>query len=153
MKRIATYAVFYMFFLIVNGCSGSDDCGDLACFTPPANFVFDLVDKETGINIFLSESYSPEQVTVWNKTEDRKEAFGFIIEDQLYWISIQGIGWKTEKVEYEIRLDQEVIAELYVDVERVTANCCTFSNYNEIRLDTEEYKYLEGTDVFRIFLN
>ena len=153
LRKLRLHAVLLLIILALEGCSGSDDCSDYACFTPPASFVFDLVDKESGKNIFSTEDYGPEQVEVWNMTEDKKEAFGFIKEDGLNWISIQTIGWKTEKVEYEIRLDGELIVELYVDVERLSANCCTFSKYNEVRIDTAEYEYDEDSDIFTIYLN
>jgi hypothetical protein len=153
MKKRIFYTLFYLSFLFVAGCADNDNCTDFDCFTPPASFVFDLIDKESGENIFRSGSYTPEQVEVWNRTDDEQVAFGYVIEDQLYWISIQSIGWKTEKVEYEILLDGEVILGLYVDVERVTENCCNFTKYNEIRVDTEEYEFDETIGIYKIYLD
>ena len=151
LRMFRSVLIILLSVISLGGCSSSDDCG--ACFTPPASFVFDLIDKESGQNIFRSESYTPEQVTVWNLTEDKKEPFWFIVEDQLYWISIQTIGWETEKVDYEIRLDGEVIADLYVDAERKTVDCCTFTKYNEVRLENAEYEYDDSLGIYKIFLD
>ena len=151
LRMFRSVLIILLSVISLGGCSSSDECG--VCFTPPNSFVFDLIDKESGQNIFRSESYTPEQVTVWNLTEDKKEPFGFIVEDQLYWISIQTIGWETEKVDYEIRLDGEVIADLYVDAERKTVDCCTFTNYNEVRLENAEYEYDDSLGIYKIFLD
>ena len=78
MKKI--YLVLILFASLLQSCN-SDDCGE--CFTPPQSFVFELVDAEIGGNLFTTDMYNPEDISVINTIDNTERAFQFISENQL----------------------------------------------------------------------
>ena len=124
--------------LFFMGCD-NNDCEDVACFTPPTSFVFELVDKDSGENLFTNGTYTPAQIEVLNTEDNSNRTFGFLSEDDINLVVIASIGWETEVAKVVLKIDGEDILDLYVDAERTSENCCSFSKYNEIRIDNAEY--------------
>lgn len=140
----------FLLFIIIQGCSNKD-CEDLLCFTPPRSFVFNVVDKETGENLFTNGTYTPEQIQVTNVEDGTRRAYSFIDEDALNYIVIASIGWETEIANVLLTIDGDEILTLYVDAERKSENCCSFTSYNEIRIENAEYEQDQQSEVYTIF--
>ncbi|UZR99204.1 hypothetical protein [Chondrinema litorale] len=139
-----------LLFLLLQGCS-EDDCG--ACFTPPNLFQIEIVDKATGENVFTSGAYTVSDIKVENLLEGNAATFTFIDENDLNMIRFQEIGWETEKVKYSISLDGEEIFTFYVDAERKSEDCCSFTVYREVVLEGAEYEFDSSTEIYKILLD
>lgn len=151
MKLLLKYiALFALLFSL--SCS-IDDCKDIACFTPPRGFVFEIVDKESGENLFTNGTYAPEQIQVLNTSDNSKKQFTFLDENEINLIRIGSIGWESEIEEVELIIAGERILILYVDSERVSENCCSFSRYNEIRIDNADYEQEAQSEIYTVFIN
>ncbi len=85
---------------------------------PQARFVFEIVDKESGENLFTNGTYTPEQIEVLNTEDSSKRTFSFLSEDDINLIVIASIGWETEVAKVVLKIDEEDILDLYVDTER-----------------------------------
>ena len=147
MKKV--YLFLILFASLLQSCD-NDDCG--ACFTPPQGFVFELVDAETGGNLFTSGIYNPEDISVVNAVDDTERAFQFISENQLNVIQIQEVGWETEIVNLEIKIGEDTVFNLYVNAERTTDDCCSFTKYNEIEIRNTDFELDSQTGVYKILV-
>jgi hypothetical protein len=137
--------------LMVQGCNNTD-CEGLDCFTEPTAFVFEIVDQETGENLFTNGTYTPGQIEVLNSADNSKRDFSFIAENGRNLISIGSIGWETEIADVVLKIDGEDILNLYVDTERVTENCCNFSKYNKINVENAVYEFDKQTFIYTIYV-
>ena len=150
MRNVLKYLLLFLF-IFLHGCD-NNDCEDLLCFTPPTSFVFEIVDKESGENLFTNGTYMPEQIEVLNTDDNSKRTFGFLSEDDINLIVIASIGWETEVAKVVLKIAGEDILNLYVDAERASENCCSFSKYNETRIDNAEYTLDKQSDIYTIYI-
>ena len=150
MRNVLKY-LSLLLFIFLQGCD-NNDCEDLLCFTPPTSFVFEIVDKESGENLFTNGTYTPEQIEVLNTDDNSKRTFGFLSEDDINLIVIGSIGWETEVAKVVVKTAGEDILNLYVDTERASENCCSFSKYNEKRIDNAEYTLDKQSDIYTIYI-
>lgn len=146
-KRLILIAV--MILLSAQACDDKD-CEDLLCFTPPMPFAFELVDKDSGENLFTNGSYDPDDIEVLNVSDNSRREFVFISENELNIIQIGSIGWENEIAEVVLKVGDETILNLYVDSERVSEDCCNFTKYNEIRIDNADYELDPQSGIYTI---
>ncbi len=50
-----------------NGCDKINKCQNIDCFTPPGQFIFDIVDSGTKENVFAAGLFNPDEVSVKNE--------------------------------------------------------------------------------------
>lgn len=137
--------------LLLVGCK-DDDCGNMDCFTPPTTFVFELVDKTTGENLFTNGTLDSEDISIINTLDiDEVVEFGFIGENNYNLITINSIGWTTEQVNMEVSVGDETFFSLYVDAER-KSECCSYTEYNEVLITGADYSYNQTTGIYTIFV-
>lgn len=131
---------------VIGGC-------DKTCFTPPQPFLFNIVDKSTGENVFSSGTYTTDQVNIINTLSSNDVDFTFISVNGLELIQVDGIGWETEIVNLKFSLSEGPIFECYVDAVRSTRNCCNFTEYNEIKITGLDYDFNEvQPGVYTVYL-
>lgn len=147
-KLILPFLVFT--FLLMTACSDEEECG--ACMTPPNYFVFELVDSNTGENLFANGTFNSDDIEVLDASDHRIE-FTFIEENDINLIEINTIGWQTEIVNYRINIASENIFDLYVDAKRLSEDCCSFTRYNEIEIGNVEFSLSTETGIYTIFVD
>ena len=138
-----------MILLSAQACADKD-CEDVLCFTPPMPFAFELVDKDSGENLFTNGSYDSDDIEVLNVSDNSRREFVFISENELNIIQIGSIGWENEIAEVVLKVGDETILNLYVDSERVSEDCCNFTKYNEIRIDNADYELDQQSGIYTI---
>lgn len=149
--RKAFKTFFILFIGVFQACGTSEDCEDYACFTPPSSFMFELVDQ-SGENLFTNGTFEPDQIEITTLENNENIDFSFIDENNANVIQIRSIGWETETVEFSVSIGPEEIFQFYVDAERVSEDCCSFTRYNEIRIDNAEYEINEENGVYKILV-
>jgi hypothetical protein len=132
--------------IAVQACK--DDCGE--CFTPPSPFMFELVDKTSAENLFANGTFGSHQIEVVNSIDKSIVDFTFIDDNNI--IRLNSIGWQTETVNILVNISNENIFSLFVDLESVNENCCSFTRYNEIRIENAEFELDTNTGVYKILL-
>lgn len=142
--------VLLMNALILQSCGKGDNCGE--CFSPPEPFVFELVDKEAGENLFTNGTFDSSDIQVVNAQGTRSYSFNFIDEDDNNLISIGSLGWETENVSVLIYVGETEILSLTVDAERLNENCCSFTRYNKISIENAETGLNEETGVYTVYV-
>jgi len=148
MKKISL-GFFMLAFFLMTACS--DEVCD-ACFTPPNYFIFEIVDADTGENLFTNGSFKPEDIEVLDAS-DHPVDYRFIEENNINLIEIHTIGWKTETVNYRINIAKENIFDLYVVAERLSEDCCSFTKYHEIEISNAEFNLSTETGIYTILID
>ncbi|QDO92870.1 hypothetical protein FNB79_02390 [Formosa sediminum] len=136
--------------LIFYNCNQDDV---VSCFTPPNPFYFEIVDKTTGENVFTNGTYNSEDITLTNILSNNDSVeFNFIDEDSYNIIEINSIGWQTEIVNFELKIEDETIFNLYVNAKRKSENECSFTTYNEIEIQNAEYSLDQEFYIYKILV-
>ena len=151
MKKTITILVISVF-ILTQSCK-KDECEDIACFTPPSPFGFELVDKVTGENLFTKGTFNSNDIKVINIDDQRNVQFTFIDENDYNIIQINTIGWKTEIINYSIQISTENIFNLYVNAERLNENCCSFTRYQEIKIENSEFELNQTNGLYKILVD
>lgn len=141
--------LLFILFLSFQSCD-SENC-DQVCFTPPSPFGFELLDKATGENLFTNGTYDPSQIEITNLNGTENISFTFLDENDLNIIQVASIGWETGITNFSLSVGSESIFELYVDAERIE-ECCSYTEYNEVRIDNAEHETDQGTGVIKILV-
>jgi len=141
-----------MILLCTQACTDRD-CEDLLCFTPPIPFAFELVDKNSGENLFTNGTFDSDDIEVVNVSDNSRREFVFISEDALNIIQIGSLGWENEIAEVVLKVGDQTILNVYVDSERVSENCCNFTKYNEIRIDNADYELDQQSGIYTVLID
>ena len=149
MKGIIQLSLFAAI-LLFQACS-LNECGE--CFTPPSPFFFEIVDKHSGENLFTNGTFLAEEIVVLNNENNSTEEFSFISENSLNIIQIHSIGWQTEEVTLSVQVADSSIFLLYVDAKRISEDCCTYTKYNEIRIENTDYELDMETEIYSILID
>jgi len=147
MKQTIKF-LFLALIIITQGCK--KECGE--CFTPPSPFEFELVDKLTGENLFTNGTFNSSDIKVINLDDQSNVEFTFIDENDYNVIRINSIGWKTEIVNYSIRVSSDNIFDLFVNAERLNGECCSYTEYKEIRIENSEFELDSGKGIYKILV-
>ncbi len=142
--------ILLVLILLFQGCK--NDCAEL-CFTPAQAFLFELVDKTSGENVFTNGSYTSRDIAIRNVLNNNSPVeFTFISENDINLIQIGSIGWKTEIVNLKIDLADSHIFNFYVDAERSTGDCCSHTEYKEIAVTGSEFELDSQTGIYKILV-
>lgn len=151
MKKISLLLV--LFFLTFQSCNNEDDNNDKLCFTPPFSFNFEIIDKTTRENLFTNGTYKPENISIKNVLNSNEPVnFTVIKDNNVNYIRINSIGWKTEKVNLQVKVNDNLIFSLYVDAEVKNEDGCRFTKYNEIKIADSEFEYDKQTGIYKILV-
>lgn len=129
---------------------GCEQCGE--CFTPPSAFRFEIVDKATGENLFSNGTFNSSDIKIVNLSDDSNVEYTFIDENDINLIQNHTIGWGTEIINYSFRVGNAHIFNLYVDAERVSEDCCSYTKLNEVGIENSEFELDSKTGIYRIFV-
>ena len=145
MKKhvILLIVVFTIFSCKIN------ECEDIACFTPPPNFAFELVDKTTGENLFTNGTLKDTDIEVLDENEE-KVTFKFISENNINIIDLPEIGWNLDLHTYTITVGPTVEFRLELEMEEKHENCCTFFKVITFNISNYTYEQSSTTGVYSI---
>lgn len=148
MKKL--FLIATCIFITLLSCKDTD-CPE--CFTPPNPFVIELIDKTTGENLFTNGTYNADDISLTNILNNNSNIeFTFIDENDYNMIQVNTIGWQTEIVNYELKIKDQTIFNLYVDVERKSGNCCSYTEYNYIEIKNAEYTLDSESGIYKILI-
>ena len=116
----------------VQSCSNEKNCEDYLCNTPPSPFLFEIVDKTTGENLFTNDTYQPEQIELVYLSDNTSNLdFTFFDENNVNIIQINSIGWKTEQANILVKISDDNIFNLFIysPVYYICYNNCIYYIY------------------------
>ena len=127
-----------------------DDCGE--CMTPPEMFVFNVVDKASGDNLFVNGTYDINELKVVNLLNNKVVEYKYISENDMGYLQIQSIGWQSEVVNVHFTIGEQTLFTLYVDAERKESDCCSFTRFKAIEVGEAESVRNQETGIYRILM-
>lgn len=133
MKNLFNIACIFIL-LLINGC---DRCDGVACSTGPPIFNIEIVDFETGINVFTSGKYDSKSIAV--KDENNQTIYSrFVSENDINKISISP---NSEKGRHKLTLKVgvDLVIPIEVNVREGAGKCCT--NYFPDGITATGYDY------------
>ena len=133
------------------GCTNQLDSNQKLCFTPPSAFNFEILNKTSGENLFTNGTYQSNQITIIDLSNNSKVPFTFIAENGQNIISIHTIGWKTEKINYSITIQEKALFSLYVDASRISDGC-SYTEFNEVAIKNSDFEFNQNTVIYKIFV-
>jgi len=144
MKNLFKIAFIFIFFLI-NGC---DRCAGIGCTTGPPSFVLEIVDAETGINVFTSGKYDSKDIEV----TDRDNQTTYSIFQAGADMNILRISPKSEKgnQKFTLKVGNDLVIPIEVNVREGKGECCT--NYFEDGVTVTGYDYEKSKNTDRIII-
>ncbi|MEP2169656.1 MAG: hypothetical protein ABJH82_08640 [Polaribacter sp.] len=111
-----------------------------------------MVDKSTGENVFTNNTYESRYIKIINLDDESRVNFSFLDEDDYNILMISSIGWQTEIINCSIKIDNNEIFTLYVDADRLSEDCCSYTKYNEIKIDNTGYTYNQENGIYTILI-
>jgi hypothetical protein len=149
MKKTLKFIPFLLIILLQN-CS-LNDCNQ-ACFTPPNSFQFEFIGATTNENLFTNKTFNKSDITLINVADNTNVEFSFIDENDYNILSIGSIGWKTELVECSIKIADNEVLTLYVNAKRVNENCCSFTRFEEVRIENANFTFDDQKGIYTILV-
>lgn len=150
MKKSLKFIPF-LFILLLQNCN-LNDCNKL-CFTPPNSFQFEFIDATTKENLFTNKTYNKNDIKVVNLENDTNLEFFFIDENIYNILSIGSIGWQTEIVTCSIEIAGKQVATLYVNAKRISEDCCSFTRFEEVKIENASYSLNNQEDLYTIIID
>jgi len=144
MKKILLFLILISFTTCkINECEG------IACFTPPPNFIFELVDKTTGENLFTNGVLNSNTIEILNE-DAKKIAFNFITEDDINLLQLSEIGWNLGLHTYTVSVGTEVEFTITLEMESKHENCCSFFNTLQFNISNYEFEQSNTSEIYTI---
>ncbi|WP_214226910.1 hypothetical protein [Pedobacter sp. B4-66] len=144
MRNFLKITCVFILFLI-NGC---DRCEGIACSTGPPYFVLEIVDAETGINVFTSGKYESKSIAV--KDHNNQTVYSrFIAEDDVNIIGIN-VESKKGKQKLTLKVGNDLAIPIEVNVRDGKGECCT--NYFEDGVTVTGYDYEKSKKTSNIII-
>lgn len=141
------YLFFFVIAIILSSCDLNNDCGD--CFTPPRQFNFDFIDKDTSENLFVNETFSEDDIIIKDESNNEIE-FQLINYNDSYILSLNEIGWELDPKTYTIELSPEVSVVFELDMDSNSDNCCTYFLVKEFDIQDFEYTESPSTGIIQV---
>ncbi|QGK74666.1 hypothetical protein [Flavobacterium sp. SLB02] len=109
MKQLSSLVCIFLFI----GCNSKADITDN--LTAPETFAFQILDKNTGENVFSNKTYNPKKITVKNLDSDDVIPHHFVSDNDLDIIVLENVGRESENINYSVNVGDKRIFELHVD--------------------------------------
>lgn len=151
MKQLFIYLSF-LALVLLSSCEDEKSCLGINCSSEPEPFNFEFVDNSTGENLITNGTYNIEDFEVIaTSSADSCYVIYFIapIAENNEILVIYDIGGQTEQVNCVIKICGEDVLHLYVDAERRSENCCSWTHFNEIAIETD-YELNEGDHLYTV---
>lgn len=145
--------VLLLFLTLITFYSCSVDKCDVDCVSGPLSLNFQLLDKNTGENLFTNETFNSEDIQVLDLDNDNNNVqFTFYDEDSIDLINLGPFGWGINKVNYILKVGDRDIFTLELDAEQRTEDCCSYVAVTKLEIKNSEYQLNPETGIYEILV-
>ncbi len=123
----------------------TNNCEDISCNSGPASFQLEIVDKDSGENLFTNGTYNKEDLELIANSNS-EATYRFIDEDDYNIIRISTF----KSVDYSVRISDSEIFTVSVNAEGVTEDCCFFTSVNNFEIEGADFEPDQNTGIFKI---
>ncbi|WP_298526691.1 hypothetical protein [uncultured Christiangramia sp.] len=143
MRSLATYfLLFSLAFLQSCGTDDDEDCSATICDAGYADLNFQIIDSNTGENIFDNIA-SSEGITVVETSNDLEADFQVIENNEQKTLVI----YTFNDAEFSVMYADEEIFTVSVEGEAITEGCCPTIAITDLSIEGAEYMYDEMNDI------
>jgi len=143
MRSLATYfLLFSLAFLQSCGTDDNEDCSATICDAGSADLNFQIIDSNTGENIFDNIA-SSEGITVVETSNDLEADFQVIENNEQKTLVI----YTFNDAEFSVMYADEEIFTVSVEGEAITEGCCPTIAITDLSIEGAEYMYDEMNDI------
>jgi len=127
-------------------------CDDVACFSPPNEFSFQLLDKDSGEDLVANGTFAADEVSVFSIAGNKKHELQVSTDSLAYFFNDFEIGWETgpENTHYELRLNPSTIRPFTYETKNVNEDCCTFFELVRFEMDSVERLFIPQRNLFQL---
>ncbi len=118
--------------------------------TGPVGFSFEVLDKETGENLFLNGTYDKNQISIHDLAGGSVD-FSVTEADTLYWINVM-LGWETKTDVYTVQIGSEVEFDIAFSLVKIDGECNDPTKLEELKIEGIESEVDEETHVTKILV-
>ncbi|NOR87568.1 MAG: hypothetical protein GQ527_08175 [Bacteroidales bacterium] len=136
--------------LTVISCKPEDDCDGIDCFTPPPPLYFNLVDKDSGENLFETGVLDSLFVIVVDSDIDLVK-HNFLQSN--YSIELPEITFLTGPRIYYLSVGDDVRITFKLDMTINVEGCCTFFTLNIFEVLNQDYEFDEHAMTATVFID
>ena len=131
---------------------GCDKCKDIACVTPPAEFSFQLLDKDNGEDLVANGTFEAGEVSVYSLADQAEHGLLLANDSTTYIFTDQAIGWKTGEAnaQYELRLSTTMVLPFTYQSKELNGKCCTFYEFEKFELPSSEILFIPQLNLFQL---
>lgn len=147
MGRICCY---FLFLFLIFGCSTTEPCEENTCSTLPPAVIFEIVEADTGENLFSNGTLKSEDIKLLDQNNHNVE-FQFS-EDNSNLLYLK-VGWETGTNFYRLILGPEVEIIISLNSEKREDNCCSFYVITDLLIQNYHFEKSATTGNYIIFLD
>ena len=135
MKRLIGALAFI---IIVSSCSSDSDsaladCSAVSCAS--GNIIIQFLDTETGEDVFFNNTYSFDDLTIIDVSNNADFPFftGISDESQIAQVALNAFSESRSNVVLRITVPDGFETDLSFDVEFQGGECCNANNYSDVQ--------------------
>lgn len=142
---------FFVIFILVFGCSTSNYCEENSCFTPPPATIFNIVDRDSGEDLFTNGTLNSGNVKLLDEN-DKNIGFQVFSENDSIFLYLD-VGWETGFNSYRLILSPEVEIQFNLISEIKNESCCNFYTLKDLSVTNFSFSQSETTGNYLIFID
>jgi hypothetical protein len=144
MKKVFTLLFICIMF---TGCDDTDE--GILCATGPVGLTFEVVDKETGKNLFANGSYEENQLTIVDKKGEAVE-FSFLAEREVLNVLL---GWGSKSDTYTVNIGEEITFTIAFTLQESSSGDCTSTGLTALEIEGATFEISENSEVATILVS
>ncbi|MGA8853475.1 MAG: hypothetical protein WB492_04780 [Christiangramia sp.] len=145
--KILSKVLLLLFIGLTISCD-DDKCEELICNSGPASFELELVDSETGENLFTNGTFEESDLQL-NQTEGNNIGdWDFLSENDINLIRISTFN----DIAYSVKVSNEEIFQIAIEAESITVDCCSSVRVDDFQVTGADFEQVAETGVYRVSL-
>lgn len=134
-----------LFLVLLSGCSSND----VNCDTGPVGFDFEIVNEDTGENLFLNGLDEENQLYIENSAGETVE-FNFDTERSVFSLSL---GWDSKSDNYTVTVGEDLEFNIVFTLEKSSSRGCSSTQLRELEIVGASYETSNTTGITTIFVS
>lgn len=144
MKKII---ILLLSITLLFSCNSSD-CDDMLYSTGPPILYVELVDADSGENVFTNGTYLASDIKVINENEVNVD-FNFIDENDYNIIQFTPYSYSEKNIIF-IKIGENINAKITFDVKEIKGDCNTVHYIENVQVENYPYEFVNDTEILKI---
>ncbi|TVZ22769.1 hypothetical protein JM84_1679 [Dokdonia sp. Hel_I_63] len=137
MKKFIGVLAFIIMFMFSSCSSDADsalaDCSAVSCAS--GNIIIQFLDAETGEDVFFNDTYSFDELTITDVSNDADFPFvtGISDDSQIAQVVLNAFSESRSNVMLRLTVPDGFETDLSFDVEYKEGECCNINDYSDVQ--------------------